>query len=65
MGRKKAGEKKEDWQQLLAQVPIFKKKVLASTKEVQRGLSAQPQRGPPPPHPSVPSAERLAPAGAL
>ena len=26
LGRKKKQEKKEDWQQLLAQVPIFKKK---------------------------------------
>ena len=27
MGRKSRKKKKEDWQQLLAQVPIFKKKL--------------------------------------
>ena len=28
LGGEKAGKKKEDWQQLLAQVPVFKKKKL-------------------------------------
>ena len=28
LGEKKMGGKKEDWQELLAQVPIFKKKMV-------------------------------------
>ena len=36
LGRKKQGKhKKEDWQQLLAQVPIFKKKIKKKNKVQQ------------------------------